>query len=135
MQRLEDKRAYDDAIPYARRRLELDPLDESALEQLMRLYLLSGNRSAALNAYQEFADTLDRELGVEPSDEAQLAYTRALDSGAVDVQAVPARARADGLVGREEEWKLLRASWQRVLQGRAQFVAITGEAGIGKTRG
>ncbi len=30
-------------------------LDETAFEQLMRLYLLNGNRSAALNAYRQFA--------------------------------------------------------------------------------
>lgn len=38
------------------------------------------------------------------------------------------------LIGREEEWRVLEARWDAARQGRHQLVAITGEAGIGKTR-
>jgi len=38
------------------------------------------------------------------------------------------------LVGRHHEWAVLQATWQQVMRGKAQFVTIAGEAGIGKTR-
>lgn len=38
------------------------------------------------------------------------------------------------LVGRRQEWAILQATWQQTVQGKAHFVTIGGEAGIGKTR-
>ena len=63
------QRKHDSAIPYARRRLALDPLHEPAHRQLMELYAVAGQRSAALRQYQECVRILDDELGVEPSEE------------------------------------------------------------------
>jgi DNA-binding SARP family transcriptional activator len=42
----------DQAIPYARRLVTLDPLNESAHRQLMEVYLQAGQHSAALKQYQ-----------------------------------------------------------------------------------
>ena len=38
------------------------------------------------------------------------------------------------LTGREEEWRQLRAAWDRSVAGRRQLALIAGEPGIGKTR-
>ena len=38
------------------------------------------------------------------------------------------------LIGRDEEWRLLLAALQAAEAGRGQFVVMTGEAGIGKSR-
>jgi tetratricopeptide (TPR) repeat protein len=38
------------------------------------------------------------------------------------------------MTGREEEWRLLRAAWERSVTGRRQLALIAGEPGIGKTR-
>jgi len=57
------------AIPYARRWLALDPLQESAHRALMRLYAGTGQHSAALRQYAECSRILDQELGVPPSEE------------------------------------------------------------------
>jgi predicted ATPase/DNA-binding SARP family transcriptional activator/Flp pilus assembly protein TadD len=54
------------AIPYARRRLGLDPLYEPGQRQLMRLYAWSGNQAAALRQYQDFARLLEQELDQSP---------------------------------------------------------------------
>ena len=38
------------------------------------------------------------------------------------------------MTGREEEWRLLRAAWERSVTGRRQLALVAGEPGIGKTR-
>src|SRR5262249_54258234 len=55
------------AIGFARRRAALDPLDEQAHGDLMRLLAETGDRAAALGLYERFADRLRRELGIAPS--------------------------------------------------------------------
>lgn len=54
------------AIPYARRRVNLDATDEAAQRDLMRLYALSGQKTAALRQYERCARVLERELGLQP---------------------------------------------------------------------
>lgn len=54
------------ALAHARRWLELDPLNEAAHRELMRLHALGGDRSAAVRQYHECTQLLDRELGVTP---------------------------------------------------------------------
>ena len=72
-----------DAAAWARRALDLEPDDESALRRLLGLLDLIGDRSGALRAYDEFARLMAREYELEPSLE-----TRAL------VDHVRARAEA-----------------------------------------
>lgn len=57
---------YITAISHVRRWLELDPLQEPAQRQLMRLYAWSGQRNAALRQYGECVGVLERELGIPP---------------------------------------------------------------------
>jgi uncharacterized membrane protein YgdD (TMEM256/DUF423 family)/DNA-binding SARP family transcriptional activator len=56
------------AIEYARRVVSIDRLSDEAHAELMRLYTATGQRSAALRQYREFARLLDEELGAEPSE-------------------------------------------------------------------
>jgi DNA-binding SARP family transcriptional activator len=58
------------AIAHARRWLELDPLNEAAHREVMRLHALAGDRSAAIRQYHELVQLLDRELGVAPLEES-----------------------------------------------------------------
>ena len=62
------------AIPFARRWMSLDPLDEEAQCQLMRLYAWTDQRAAALRQYQECVRILGSELGVEPAAETTWLY-------------------------------------------------------------
>lgn len=62
---------HDRAIAVAERLLALDPLLEWAHCVLMRLYLRTGRREAALRQYQECARLLNQELGIAPADETQ----------------------------------------------------------------
>jgi WD40 repeat protein/DNA-binding SARP family transcriptional activator len=70
----EDCGAYERAILYARRWLELEPWDEEAHRQLMRAMALSGQRSSALAQYEACCRTLKQELGVEPARETTTLY-------------------------------------------------------------
>jgi DNA-binding SARP family transcriptional activator len=62
------------ALAHARRWLELDPLNETAHRELMRLHALTGDRSAAIRQYHEAVHLLDRDLGVAPLDETVTLY-------------------------------------------------------------
>jgi DNA-binding SARP family transcriptional activator/TolB-like protein len=57
------------AVDRARRAFELEPLDETSLRRLIDLLDRAGDRAGALRAYNEFAESLRRELGVDPSAE------------------------------------------------------------------
>ncbi|MCL4266788.1 MAG: AAA family ATPase [Anaerolineae bacterium] len=62
------------AVAYTRRWLTLDPLNETAHRQLMRLYTQSGRRSAAIRQYQQCAQRLQAELAVTPEPETVALY-------------------------------------------------------------
>ena len=55
-----------DALDTALRAIRLEPLRESSHQALIRIFLDSGNRSAALSHYQAFASLLRSELGLRP---------------------------------------------------------------------
>lgn len=56
-------------IDLARRVLARDPLQEACFRTLMELLARAGMRAEALGAYDEFRETLRRELAIEPSPE------------------------------------------------------------------
>lgn len=72
------------AVRWARRRVTVDPLAETATRELMRTLAGAGDRPAALGAYVHLCRRLASALHIAPS-----AQTRAL---AVEVQAEPAVA-------------------------------------------
>ncbi len=70
---------YEQALPFIYRQLELEPWQEEAHQQLMRLMALSGQRSAALAQYEKCRRALAIELGVEPGVETVALYERIRD--------------------------------------------------------
>lgn len=60
-----------DAARWARRALELSPDDEAALRRLLTLLDRTGDRSAALRAYDEFARHMVQDFELEPSPETR----------------------------------------------------------------
>ena len=73
---LATKDAFEQALPYAWRQVELEPWDEPAHRQLMRLLALNNQRSAALTQYETLRDQLAEELSVEPEEETTRLYER-----------------------------------------------------------
>jgi DNA-binding SARP family transcriptional activator len=140
----EERGALDEAVRLARRQTALDPLGEEVHRRLMRRLALAGDRPAALEVYARLVDRLRRQLRLAPS-----AMTRALAAGIRDAErpadpaepvpapaaaAEPARVRRPGLVGRELDLARLAGAWRSARAGSGSVVAVTGEAGIGKTR-
>ena len=139
-----DAGAYAEAIGRARRRIDLEPLEEVGYRALLQLQALSGDRAAALQTYHRCAAVLERELGVGPGQATTAEYEhlasprppRPAAPGAAATSAgttVPA-ASPVRLVGRQRELGLLAERWRKALEGAAGFAVIAGEAGVGKTR-
>jgi DNA-binding SARP family transcriptional activator len=150
------------AVTAARRRIELQPLEEVGYRVLMGLQADMGDRAAAVTTYHHCASVLERELGVVPDDATRAAFQRLIaqpgasppaahgppTSGtkaagaAPDVRTPPARdptARRPGqprapLIGRSVEFGALRETWQAAAAGRPGAVLVEGGAGVGKTR-
>ena len=141
---------YATAIDYARRWLALDPLQEEAHRQLMKLHAWKGERTTALRQYRECIRILEKELGVAPLEETTRLYQMIVENQLVPperaripvVPAIPAAIAASGeaqvllqlpLVGRSLPWSTLLSAYEGEA-AEGYFVAINGEAGIGKTR-
>ena len=76
------------ALSHARRWLSLDPLNERAHRQLMRLYAAQGHRAAALHQYRHCVHLLRDELGITPEQR-----TRALHHSIVEGERISLVAR------------------------------------------
>lgn len=144
---------YEPAQAYARQQLELEPWQEEAHQQLMRLLALSNQRSAALAQYATCRRLLARELGVEPARETTALYESIRDGtlgrGAEgqwgrggfsfpapprpSTLAPPPPGPAAPFVARERELAKLDQFLEMALAGQGRVIFVTGDAGSGKT--
>ncbi len=126
------------AVRWARRACALDPLSEEAARALMERLAASGDRPAALAAYQRLAERLRRELRVAPCEPTWRLAER-IRSGAGNAPPRVSRSRRVGagefpLVGRGAELAVLREAWAGAVDGIGGLALVHGDAGIGKTR-
>lgn len=122
---------------YARRLAALEPLSEEACRELMRLSLLAGRRSRALEAYEKLQALLRRELGVEPLKETRRLYESILSEKPGEVEVERDKEAVGPLIplaGRGQALAALLGDWERVRAGRGTVTLLTGASGIGKTR-
>jgi hypothetical protein len=120
-----------DAVDYASRLLEVDPVSERASRSLMLGYAGMGEVHPALREYERCREVLAEELGVDPSPQTRAVHLQVLRP------APPARPTSV-LVGRRSEvaWLdavLVEASTGRE-QGRPCVVVLGGRTGSGRKR-
>ncbi len=130
------------AVDAARRRIQLQPLEEAGYRTLMLLQADLGDRAGAVSTYHHCASVLERELGVVPDPATRQALQRLMarvDPAGTGPQATgPAAGRsgfaAAQLVGRSAELGLLRELWRTAAAGHPSLALVCGGAGVGKTR-
>jgi DNA-binding SARP family transcriptional activator len=119
------------AVAAAEEALAHDPYDEAALHVLMRAHVAGARPASALAAYVRVRDRLVEDLGVSPTPETEALHDEIVLAG-------PSEAEPTGpvtsLPGRAAELAALDAALDRAAAGTVPVsVAVTGEAGIGKT--
>jgi DNA-binding SARP family transcriptional activator len=130
------------AAGYARRRIQLQPLEEVGYRTLMRLQADLGDRAGAVSTYHHCASVLERELGLVPDPSTRQAFQRLIahtDPASARVPATEPAAGRSGfvaahLVGRSRELGLLQDLWRTATTGQPGLVLVRGGAGVGKTR-
>jgi DNA-binding SARP family transcriptional activator len=131
----EQAKDWHDALSHAKELRALEPLSEDAHRRVMRLHYLSGDRAAALLAFDHCEKVLKDEVGAKPSAQTlELLATIERAGRGTDLAApagsVPAAVlRPPRLIGRGVELQGAQRAWQ---QGRA--FCLEGEAGMGKSR-
>jgi predicted ATPase/DNA-binding SARP family transcriptional activator len=135
---------YEEALALAARRLALDPLDEEAHRDLMKIHALAGQRVEALRRYEACVSVLAAELGVAPGDETRRLYD-AIKRGEgpraatdpvshVALPAAPPRSSlppaTTPIVGRSAE---IAQIFDRLEDPACRMITISGPGGVGKT--
>lgn len=127
------------AIPFARRLIALDPLNEASHRRLMQIYIQAGQHNAALKQYQTCEKILRKELGVDPQPETRALYKQIRKGEFKSMQPVNQKEagaprhnlplQLSTFIGREKEQNEITN-----LIADHRLVTLTGTGGIGKTR-
>jgi DNA-binding SARP family transcriptional activator len=130
------------AADAARRRIQLQPLEEIGYRTLIQLQADLGDRAGGVSTYHHCASVLERELDISPAPATQRAFQRLV------AHAVPAGPRqepaehpagrsgfvATQLLGRWQELGILQDQWRAAAAGSPAVAVVRGGAGVGKTR-
>ncbi|MDQ1689687.1 MAG: hypothetical protein QOK42_2662, partial [Frankiaceae bacterium] len=106
------------------RLVEIDPSDEQAYRELMRVALATSNRHAAIRWYGRLRTNLQRELGLSPDPESQALYEECI-AGLGPAATI--------FVGRQVELARVASGLRSAEQGELGALVIRGPAGIGKS--
>ncbi len=149
----EQRGEYEQALAHARREQALEPWDEAAQQQVMRLLALTGRRAAALAQYEACRRVLAEELNVEPAAETTRLYEQ-IEQGELEISMgepiltgesepiprIPGFLKKDAheaeppvFVAREHALARLNAHLAQALAGHGRVVFVTGGPGQGKT--
>ncbi len=130
------------ALPFARSRLDLDPLAGAAQASVVRILGALGRVREAEELYESFKSLVQSRLGERASGELERAWLAIKRSRPKEAFAAPrpaafeplARLARSPFVGREQELATLTAALDAAVAGEGAFVEIAGEAGVGKSR-
>jgi DNA-binding SARP family transcriptional activator len=134
----------EEAIETARLWVRRAPLEEVARRRLVELLSAAGDSEGALLAYEDFRDTLSRELSSEPSPKMQELARRLQEEVEARSSLGASLARSEAgtplsvlevpLAGRHKEFGALVSEYHAARMGQTRAAVVLGEAGIGKTR-
>ena len=130
------------AADVARRRIQLQPLEESGYRTLMQLQADLGDRAGAVTTYHHCASVLERELGVIPDPVTRQAFERLMARADATGARVPPLEPVIGrsgfaaaqMIGRSQELGHLQGLWRAAAAGHPGLALVRGGAGVGKTR-
>jgi predicted ATPase/DNA-binding SARP family transcriptional activator len=127
------------AIPYARRLITLDRLNEASHRHLMAVYIQAEQHNAALKQYRTCEQVLRKELGVDPQPETRALYKQIRRGEFRSIQPVKQKElgiprhnlpfQISSFIGREKE----RDDIVNLIANN-RLVTLVGAGGIGKTR-
>ncbi|RNF33915.1 ATP-binding protein [Paracoccus methylarcula] len=106
------------------RLVKVEPSDEEAYRELMRIALAAGNRHAAIRWYGQLRMNLQCELGLAPSPESQAVYDECI-AGLGLPTAV--------FVGRQVELATAAVAMRAAGEGKIGALILRGPTGIGKS--
>ena len=144
---------YASALPFAWRHIELEPWQETARRQLMRLLVLTGKRDEAVEQYLNLAGGLQSALSIKPSKKTETLYQRILageNLSSFDMASTSEKENSaspgfllkgevrqlypvETFFGRQDDLCRLHTWLDKMMEGRGSIVMISGEAGSGKT--
>jgi DNA-binding SARP family transcriptional activator/tetratricopeptide (TPR) repeat protein len=134
----------EEAIITARLWVRRAPLEEAARRRLVELLSAAGDSEEALLTYEDFRDTLSRELSSEPSSQMKELAGRLQEEVDARSSLGASLARAEAgtplsvlevpLAGRHKEFGALVSEYHAARMGQTRVAVVLGEVGIGKTR-
>lgn len=125
----ERRGTYETAQKYVERLLEIEPWDEGAQRQYLRVLAYQGKRNIALAKFEQFSQRLYDELGVEPMQET--VALRQQIAGMSEKRPFSLPQREHQLVGRLNSQELI---FEQLVNPETRLITLVGHGGIGKTR-
>ncbi len=139
LQQLSQAQRWADTIEWAEHWIKFGTAPEPAFRALMTAHAKLGLKAKVKEDYTRCVEALEREFGVEPSEETQALYqqlrsTRPLGTPAQARPAPPHNlpTQATPLIGREAE--LAEITDRLVNDPGCRLITIVGPGGVGKTR-
>jgi DNA-binding SARP family transcriptional activator/tetratricopeptide (TPR) repeat protein len=134
---LETQTLQHDALEAFERLLRLDALNENAVRGMMRTLEAIGDGTRLLAVYKQFADRLEFELGIQPSNETRRLAAKAKGERLTEQSSHAVRNSSNvseprsiqaPLVGRKSALAQLEEAWET-----GKTILISGEPGMGKS--
>jgi len=132
----ERRGAYSEAADRLREVLRQDPAREVVHRQLIRLYARMGAPDQAVRQFHVCEQALRRELDLAPQPETVLLHDAIRESqlSSTGGHTTIREAHGSTFVGRELVLRAMGEQFAPHQEGRVAMIAVSGEAGVGKTR-
>lgn len=111
------RHAYKESLHWGQRVLDKEPLREEIQREMMRTYLMDGQRARALQQYEQCRQALATELGIAPMEETQTLHAAILNGAIAPQVAVRAAVQSH----HEDVLSMLRLALQSFDETRASL--------------